>query len=194
MLRFAVTVGKMQHPRIKLDAPAQRRALRVIESGGTVAEAARAAGCSPRTIQWRRQNDPAFAEAYEAARQRLVDALEREAIKRATEGVWETTVHPDGTETRKLRVSDRLLELLLKRHDPGYTDRVQVEATSTHRVEFAMLSARMSELPTSTKRELLALLDRIEKVGYTGLTRDEQERFDELDARLSGPKRIEVVE
>jgi hypothetical protein len=180
----------MQHPRVKLDDAAQRRALRVISSGGTVTDAARAAGCSPRTIRWRRQHDPAFARAFAEAKEQLLDELEREAIRRATEGHWEVVVHPDGSQTRKLKVSDQLLLALLRKHDPsGYgTDRLAVDATTTTRIEQAAIQHRLGRMPVNDKREMLRLLDAatgpdgtfdVDRLGHA-----DRARFDELATAL----------
>jgi hypothetical protein len=156
-----VNIVHMLPPAQKFDDAAKRRALAIIEAGGTLTDAARAAGVRRQAIHYHRARDPAFAQAVEDARQRLLERLEAEAVRRATEGYWEVTQHPDGTTTRKLKVSDTLLLALLKKHDPqGFgVDRVQVDASVTGRIEQAAISHRLGRMPIGDKRELLALLD-----------------------------------
>lgn len=100
-------------PRGKKGAPSPRetpqsRFLRALSEGLHVCEAVRRAGVSRSTVYNWKNEDPAFAEAWDDAKEEYVDRLEVEATRRALAG------------------SDTLLIFLLKSHRPDvYSERVR---------------------------------------------------------------------
>ena len=81
-------------------AAKKERLLQAHHWGATVTEAARWAGVSVATLYRWRDNDPEFSKAWLDARLTLVDGLEREAFRRASQG------------------SDRMLSFLLRYLSP----------------------------------------------------------------------------
>lgn len=98
-------------------AKKRARFLDALREHGTVYAACQASGV-PRTTVYRwREDDADFAAAWDAAIEDVTDMLEREAIRRATEG------------------SDTLMIFLLKANRPEKyreTNNLQVKATHEH--------------------------------------------------------------
>lgn len=67
--------------------------LQALASGCTVSEAAQAAGITSSTAYNLRRNDADFAEAWRVALEDSTDVLEREARRRAIDGVEEPVVY-----------------------------------------------------------------------------------------------------
>jgi len=92
-------------------------------------------------------DDPEFNKAWQQARSNVIESLEREAIRRARDGVMEPVVSNgrvvmdprDATKPLQVRVySDRLMEFLLKGNKREiYGDKVQAEVN--HGYESAAL-------------------------------------------------------
>jgi hypothetical protein len=106
-------------------AEARQAFLEHLALTGNITGAARAAGLSRSGAYALRAKDGDFAAAWTEAAAEAVDALEREARRRAVEGVEEPLIqggkllrHEDGTPMTIRHYSDRLLELLLKAHRP----------------------------------------------------------------------------
>ena len=96
------------------------------------------AGLGRSTAYDRRQNDPGFASAWDAALERGLDALEDEAMRRAKDGVARFVVssgkvvtHPEtGEPLVEYAYSDGLTMFLLKARRPErYKDRSAVDVT-----------------------------------------------------------------
>ena len=120
-----------------------------------------------------RKNDSGFGAAWAEAKERAVDSLRLEAWRRAVEGVDEPVifrgvlmyrVDPDSGEKVPLTVkkySEGLLVALLKRYDPAFGDKVQIDQTT--KIDGAMVDtspqvlARMSDSEIETLRKLLDL-------------------------------------
>ena len=81
---------------------------------GNVTEACKLAGISRDTVYHHRKSDPSFAEKWANAEQEAADLLEKEAWRRATEGVAETQFYKGVACGSIQRYSDRLLEFLLR--------------------------------------------------------------------------------
>src|SRR4051794_39898402 len=93
--------------------PAKDRFLEELTKGSTVKDAA-AAACVTRQATYLWKKDEAFAAAWEAAIEEGVDDLEKEARRRAYEGV-EEPVFQGGKEVGRVRkYSDALIMFLLK--------------------------------------------------------------------------------
>ena len=83
--------------------------------GLTVEQAAQLAGVSGRAAYYWRDKDHDFAQAWSTSRDRLVEALEMQAFRRAANG------------------SERMLTFLLKSHRPEvYNERVRATTANSH--------------------------------------------------------------
>jgi hypothetical protein len=78
--------------RAKITQRKEKCFLEVLAESGNVTVAAQAGGVSRSRMYERRQEDEAFAKAWEEAEQIAADRLEREARRRAVEGVEEPLV------------------------------------------------------------------------------------------------------
>ncbi len=87
-----------------------------------------AAGIGRQTAYKWREDDPLFGEAWRDALEEAVDGLEKEAWRRAVEGVDRPIVY-QGVVTGSYReYSDRMMEILLKAHRPEkYIERTRSE-------------------------------------------------------------------
>jgi len=81
----------------------------------------------PETIRRHRKDDSTFAADYDEALQDFRETLESEAYRRAVHGLKEEIYYQGGVVGTKLNYSDRMLELLLKRHIPEFRDKHQVD-------------------------------------------------------------------
>ena len=109
---------------------------------GLLLPACKAAGVDRVSVWRERQRNADFAARYEEARQLGAHYLEEEATRRAVEGCKKLVLHngkpvldDQGQPIVEVQYSDRLLELLLKRHLPEvYREKlatVNVQATAT---------------------------------------------------------------
>ena len=100
--------------------------LEAFERTGIVLAACDESGVSRRSVYSWRDADPDFAAAWAQAEERSTQRLEREAIRRAAEGV-EEPVFQGGVEVGRIRkYSDTLLIFLLKARRPAvYRERVE---------------------------------------------------------------------
>lgn len=85
-----------------------------LASVGNVTEACKLASISRDTVYHHRKSDPSFAKKWADAEQQAADILEKEAWRRATEGVAETQFYKGEPCGSIQRYSDRLLEFLLR--------------------------------------------------------------------------------
>lgn len=101
-----------------------------LETGLTIGEAAQAAGYSRRSIYDYASEDPIFYEKFESAKFDLIEKLEKEADRRAVEGVVDyksLKVTQNGKTISKIvqirKYSDSLLQFRLRKLNPeGYRD------------------------------------------------------------------------
>ncbi len=102
--------------------------LKALARLGNVSDACRKARVPRRTVYNWRDEDPAFAEAWNEALEVATDALEREARRRAVTGTLRP-VYQGGKLVGRIReYSDTLLIFLLKGARPDkYADRVKSE-------------------------------------------------------------------
>lgn len=98
---------------------------------GTLAKAAEIAGCDRKSHwHWKRQ-DPAYAEAFQFAREMVADLHEDEASRRAM-GWDETRYAEDGTPYTIRKYSDTLLIVRLKALKPNeYRDNATIKHEGT---------------------------------------------------------------
>jgi hypothetical protein len=100
----------------------------VLRETCNVSEAARAAGIGRRTAYEWREKDAKFAEGWDDAEEEAADKLEREAWRRAVEGIDKPVVHQGVITATYKEYSDRMLEILLKGHRPEkYVERNKIE-------------------------------------------------------------------
>ncbi|TON49808.1 hypothetical protein, partial [Vibrio parahaemolyticus] len=64
-----------------------KRFFEALENEATIGEAAKIAGYSRRSVYRYAEEDPIFAEMFEDAKMDIIEKLEKEADKRATDGV-----------------------------------------------------------------------------------------------------------
>ena len=141
-----------RHP--KFDARAQERFLNHFLEHGLLYLAAMAAGVSATTVTKLCKADKAFEEKYNAALEVYRDKLEEEAHRRAVKGVDEEHYFKGEHTHTVTRYSDRLMELLLKRHRHEYRENVTVNANVTGGVFVmpaeAMTSQQWEEQPSDS--------------------------------------------
>jgi hypothetical protein len=137
-------------------APVKQRAfLAAYARTGNITAAARAAQCH-RSQHYEWLADPAYAEAFLAAQEEAVEALELEARRRAAQGVLKPVYYRGAVCGRVREYSDTLLIFLLKAARPEkYRDNARIEhevsgaggGPLTARIDFARLPIeRVEEL------------------------------------------------
>lgn len=101
--------------------------LAVLCSGGVIRDACEAAGIARTTAYEWRENDEAFAAAWQHAVDEGTDLLEREALRRARDGVEEPVFYQGAECGRVTRHSDALMQFMLRGRRPTVfnTDRVE---------------------------------------------------------------------
>lgn len=114
--------------RAKRTPTREERFLSVLRMNCNVTEAAQAAGVGRRTVYEWREADSVFRAAWDEAEQEAADRLEREAWRRAVDGVDKPVTFQGAITATYKEYSDRLIEVLLKAHRPDkYKDRVAAE-------------------------------------------------------------------
>lgn len=96
----------------------KQKFLRALAECGVITDAAKVAGVERKTVYRWREQDPDFAKAWDEAEQEAADKLEREAIRRAVEGVEEPVFHQGKIVGYVRKYSDTLLIFLLKGYKP----------------------------------------------------------------------------
>ena len=111
--------SKIQHPK-------KRAFLAAYAELGTITHAATAAGIDRNThTQWLKV-DAEYATAFEDAKQQAIEKLEREAVRRASEGIDKPIFYQGHLVTTIKEYSDTLLIFLLKGLKPErYRDRLE---------------------------------------------------------------------
>lgn len=90
--------------------------IKVLAESCNVSEACRAANIGRTTVYEWRNAEPEFAAAWEEAEETAADKLEREAWRRAVEGVDKPVTFQGVITATYKEYSDRMLEILLKAH------------------------------------------------------------------------------
>ena len=129
----------------------------VLAETGIVARACEAVAISRQTAYNWRDDDPAFAEAWDRAMRIGVTALEDEAHRRAFEGVDEPVFY-QGFETGAVRkYSDTLAIFLLKAHNPDkYRENSKVELTGQLKVNDMSEDEILAELAALNAAGIIA--------------------------------------
>ena len=101
---------------------------------GIVTSACEIAGISRGSVMNWRRDDIEFSNAYTEAELSSTERMEREAIRRASEG-WEHPVFQGGKLVgTECRYSDNLLMFVLKMRKPEYRDKFDVNVTGELKV------------------------------------------------------------
>lgn len=136
-----------------------------LADGGHVRASAKAAGVARSTVYDERERNPAFAAAWVDALEESTEQLEREAIRRAAEGVEEPVFYLGKKVATVRKYSDTLLIFLLKGRRPTvYRDHM------THEVEqagngsvVALLGGRQPvDVHPDVREKIAALLEQQE--------------------------------
>jgi hypothetical protein len=100
--------------------------LETLAETANVTAAAQSVSLNRQYLYVLRENEPEFAERWDAAVKLGTHALEDEAARRAKDG-WEEPVFYQGVECGHVRkFSDTLLIFLLKARDPKYRERLDL--------------------------------------------------------------------
>lgn len=131
----------------KMDIDRKIRALEAYAQFGTYATAAKAAGVCPQTIKNHMKTDLDFEEGMKIAEGEFRDKLEREAYRRAVEGVDEPVFSQKlGTQIGVIRrYSDGLLQFIMKKWMPEYREKVQADVNISGGVLVLAESRAVSE-------------------------------------------------
>ena len=107
--------------------------LRVLSETANVVESCKAAGVKRRSVYRWRDEDPEFRKAWDDANERGTDALEDEAIRRASKGTRKPVFYK-GTICGHVReYSDTLMIVMLKARRPAkFKERSAVEMTGSN--------------------------------------------------------------
>lgn len=117
-------------------ASQQRMFLEAYAELGHIGKAAELAGCTRHAVKYWRNNDEAFATAFDEAGEEAIDALEAEARRRAVDGTEEPVFQKGELVGHVRKYSDVLLMFLLngnrpekyKRNQPQRLEVVTVDA------------------------------------------------------------------
>jgi hypothetical protein len=84
-------------------------------------------GLSWATVQHWRRKDPEFEDRLRDSRVQFSERLEQEAVRRAALGVDEPVFYKGRKVATVRKYSDRLLELLLKKTNPEFRDKITAD-------------------------------------------------------------------
>ena len=123
-------LGSMGAP-YKITPKRQQTFLDVLSETGNITEACKAIKVSRMSLYRFRKKNKKFAEAWEEAEYRGVDALIEEARRRAHDGVDEPHFYQDQIVGYVRKYSDTLLIFLIKAKRPEYRDTYQMNMDGT---------------------------------------------------------------
>lgn len=121
---------------------AREKFIKELAKRANVSDAAKAAAIDRTTAYRWREAEPDFKERWDEAIETAIDAMEREAHRRAFTGIKKPIVgrvgkDKDGIVTHVTEYSDGLATLLLKAHRPEkYRERQEVAHTGKVEVEY----------------------------------------------------------
>jgi len=105
----------------------KNRFLGIYKNCGIITRACTEADVGRRTFYDWLEQDPAFATAFEDAREEATDLLEEEARRRGYEGVDEPVFYQGVLVSTVRKYSDTLLIFMLKANREKFRDKVQAE-------------------------------------------------------------------
>jgi len=118
--------------RVKFTSETKKAFLKALEHDGNVSRVCKAVGISNRCVYNHYQDEPEFREAWDQAVEIAIDGLEREAWRRAVEGVEEDVFYNGEVVGKKKRYSDYLMGRMLSAHRPErFSERRQVEISGS---------------------------------------------------------------
>lgn len=126
----------------------------------TVSGACEVAGVDRSTAYRERQRNEEFALAWHDLEQETTDTLEREAFRRAAEGVEEPVYHRGEEVGHVRKYSDTLLIFLLKARKPEMyreTHRFEHSGPNGAPIEKRVVQEGLSNLPIDEREQLLEL-------------------------------------
>jgi len=94
---------------------------------GLINKSAHLVDVDPETVRRHRKGDATFDDAMKTALRDFQDTLETAAYERAVDGIETDIIQKGVVVGTRVEYSDRLLELMLKRHIPAYRDKSQVD-------------------------------------------------------------------
>ena len=107
---------------------------------------------SRHTIRRERDSDPEFDAAFREAKKQFSDILEAEAFRRAVQG-YEEPVYQNGMLVGyKQKYSDALLQMMMKKFDPEYREKMSVD--HEHKGGVMFITPTSSEEEWAKKYEL----------------------------------------
>ena len=137
---------------VQFDADLKSRFLALYGICGQLQRSAKEVGISPATVRNHLKVDPDFKAAFKEAYGDFQEAIEREAYRRALMG-WEEPVFQQGLQVGTIRKFDsRLLELMLKRHNPEYKESFTVDHNVTGGI---MVVPQLESKPEWEKRNAI---------------------------------------
>lgn len=93
-----------------------------MDSGGMVQQSAKNANVSRFTVRYWNDNDKLFNQAYQKAKEDLVELMEEEVIRRGMHGYLEPVYYKGEQRGQVRKYSDNLLMFRLKELKPSYKD------------------------------------------------------------------------
>jgi hypothetical protein len=123
---------KMQESRLKFDDDAKQRFLDDFAEHGLMWHAANAAGVHVTTVGGHLDNDPEFMQAFQEAKAQYADNIVAHHRRLCLKGVEEPIVGgPDKDEViaHKVTYPTNLIAMELKRMEPEYKDKTEVDMT-----------------------------------------------------------------
>lgn len=151
--------GTNLKPCVEFTPALKRQFVEQFRKTGLRAMSAEFVGVTLRTVRNHIESDEDFKAEVEEAYASYCDSLNEEIHRRAVTGWDEVHVTSKGDQYTIQRYSDRMLELLAKRHMPEYRegDRVRVDATVTGAVAVASLDyTKLDRRQRDLVRELVA--------------------------------------
>jgi hypothetical protein len=139
--------------RTQLTKKKQAELLAMFAVGWAVANACKALNISKQTVYGLRERDPAFALAWDEAKEIGKNELELECRRRAT-GWTETRIGANGEPYEVYRYSDNLLMFMLKKLDPTYRENMTLNVTEQRHIILELFQVEQDE-----KTGRLMLLD-----------------------------------
>ncbi len=141
----------------KFDDAAAQRFLKFYAQTGRKADSARAAGVSYGCVRGWELEDETFGQLVLDAHAEWLNRLEREAFRRAVEGVEEPVVQGGQIVTHVMKHSDSLLLALMKKADPtGYGNRES-------QVNVQVNTGVMRSPPAVTEKDTTLVIEDVEE-------------------------------
>ena len=171
---------KWRASQISFDDPAKEIYLKEFAEHGRKKHAADAAGVSLHTVRNHLKNDPEFSKAHDEAADSYRDSFVEHAIgDLATKGIPVMAATKEGDVYEQRRdYPIRLIELELKRIDPSYRDKQEVEISGGGGVLVVPAAMTPAEWVADQERKNAERMSPMEK--------------DEVEAEAKNPKPVEV--